>query len=64
MKHFQFEESLPNVSRSSSIATWGRWRSFPPCIRPDGGDAANPQGADLRVTLNWFEELKQRVPAD
>jgi serine/threonine-protein kinase len=44
-----------------AVARDGRWLAV---VRSDGGDAANPQGPDLRVTLNWFEELRQRVPAD
>ena len=38
-----------------------RTKNFPvPAGGGDAGDAA--PGARLNVILNWFEELKQRVP--
>jgi hypothetical protein len=29
-----------------------------------GEDAGESRAEEIRVTLNWFEELKQRVPVD
>ncbi len=30
--------------------------------RPSGADSEAASNPEIRVTLNWFEELRQRVP--
>ena len=32
-----------------------------PADRPDGGEPVRPQ---INIVLNWFEELKERVPTN
>ena len=59
---------LPNVPRPGLLATDMRgYDVFPDgrfvSLTPLPGDVVNPSNAEVRVVLNWFEELKRLAPA-
>jgi Tol biopolymer transport system component len=60
---------LPNVPRPGLLATDMRGYDVLPdgrfiSLSPLPGDVANPARAEVRVVLNWFEELKRLAPSN
>ena len=59
---------LPNVPRPGLLSNDVRGYD----VFPDGrfislspsGDVANAYRGDVRIVLNWFEELKRQAPAN
>ena len=58
------EDRLTGPQRTSAIRLLnqlrGSWDEILPSEQTQSGTAAAPE---IRVVLNWFEELKQRVPS-
>lgn len=50
--------------RAYDILPDGRFVGLVPAEEPESTGAAAPPDAQMRVVLNWFEELKARVPVD
>jgi len=60
---------LPKVPRPGLLATDMRGYDVLPdgrfiSLTPLSGDVANPSNAEVRVVLNWFEELKRLAPTN
>jgi len=60
---------LPKVPRPGLLATDMRGYDVLPdgrfiSLTPLSGDVANPSNAEVRVVLNWFEELKRLAPSN
>ena len=60
---------LPNVPRPGLLATDMRGYDVLPdgrfiSLSPLPGDVANPARVEVRVVLNWFEELKRLAPTN
>jgi serine/threonine-protein kinase len=53
-----FVNAPPNVSRTYDVTRDGRFLG----LRADVGPNGQPIAPQIQVVLNWFEELKQRVP--
>ena len=55
-----FETGPPSVRRSFDITPSGKFVGLAPVGQGDSGATAAPV---IQVVLNWFEELKARLPA-
>jgi len=60
---------LPKVPRPGLLATDMRGYDVLPdgrfiSLTPLSGDVANPSNAEVRVVLNWFDELKRLAPTN
>ena len=49
-------------TRAHDVMPDGRFVGLVPASQPDSSGAASPVSVEMRVVLNWFEELKARVP--
>jgi serine/threonine-protein kinase len=58
----QFGATAPANTRNRDALADGRWVSPIPAYRASADMQSNPSGLQMRVVLNWTEELTQKVP--
>jgi Tol biopolymer transport system component len=59
----QFGSTAPANTRNRDAMSDGRWVSPIPAYRASPDLLTNPSTLQMRVVLNWFGELTQKVPA-